>query len=647
MSEPDFPPPFARASGVPQARRGPAGATDLDGQRRGLEDERRARIDAERQLATRTEELAHANAEMRVLVADYERRLETRTNELGMARELANQAQRRTAEIATEFEQSGHAKNAFLARMAHEIRTPLSAMMGYATLIADSSATRAPNQTADWAHSLKRGAEYLQSLVADILDLSQIQGGEASLELAPTSIERVMTEVAGVIGQSATARALSFGLNFETAMPEVLTTDVVRLRQVLMHLGNNAVRFTPKGGVELRARLVSMSDASGRGTLELEVRDTGIGIAPDGVERIFEPFTQVHGNRETYGGAGLGLHITRRLVQWLGGSISVTSNLGMGSCFRVTLPVPQHEMVRQIDSRQSLRPTGVAAATPPAAKPAQPLAGTRILVVDDSQEICYVLRVILQRAGAEVECAFSGEAGLELLERASAPFDVALLDLQLPGISGIEAAIRMKQRGDAPRAIIALTANANPDAQRDALKAGCDEFLVKPVPAAHLQATIVTLLRRAGHATPPDPRGPAQRAPTTPPPGQRPTPAAGAQTAPPATDPTLEREDVDIPEELHRSYLGFLAQTRHDLAPHLAPGALEAGAELDPLRRLAHKLASSGGSFGYPAITHYARRVESLAQRDMADDLLVALQKLVTAIDTALTNAAPRGQRKP
>ena len=147
MSSSDTPHPFSPAAGDPPPRWGAAGATDIESLRRTLEDERRARLNAERQLAARAEELSHANAEMRVLVGDYERRLETRTKELGMARELANQAQGRAAEVATEIEQSGRAKNAFLARMAHEIRTPLSAIMGYATLIADSNAGRASSQT--------------------------------------------------------------------------------------------------------------------------------------------------------------------------------------------------------------------------------------------------------------------------------------------------------------------------------------------------------------------------------------------------------------------------------------------------------------------------------------------------------------------
>jgi signal transduction histidine kinase/CheY-like chemotaxis protein len=402
--------------------------------------------------------------------------------------------ERGNAELLLEKERAlaaSRAKSDFLANVSHEIRTPLGAMLGYAELVEER--VRQDADAAEWMAGLRRNGEHLLRLVDDVLDVSKIEAGALHVELGPCAPMAIVEEALEMLRGRARERGLALAVEYASAVPERIVSDAARLRQILVNLIGNAIKFTERGGVELVVRLET---AAAVARLVFEVIDTGIGIAPDYLRRMFEPFSQADtSTTRRFGGTGLGLAISRRLVQRLGGEIECESEPGRGSRFRFWVDPGPLEGVALVGGVAG--PTGAAGESP--ARPVEAPCG-RVLLAEDSPDNQRLVRTILQRAGHHVEVVSDGECAVAAALAAcdaDAPFDVVLMDMQMPVLDGYGATRRLRAAGYAG-VIVALTAHAMQGDREKCLNAGCDDFATKPIARAELVDVIARHLRKPG-----------------------------------------------------------------------------------------------------------------------------------------------------
>jgi len=352
-------------------------------------------------------------------------------------------------------------KDEFLANMSHEIRSPLTGIMGYADILLDK--LKDPEHL-QYLKTIKESGDYLIEIVNDILDLSKIEAGKLVLNMEVVSPHELLGEIHGLMDVRARERNLPLTLRYDGVVPGSIRTDRTRLRQIVINLVSNAIKFTEHGRVEIVLRYLK-----DRGLLEVEVIDTGIGIASEHKKILFERFTQADtSSTRQYGGTGLGLTITKRLVEMLDGTISLESEPGKGSTFRVTIPT-------------AAGPLAPALPLAPIAGEL-PLEGRRVLVVDDREEFCYLVSRYIEEAGGRPTAVTDGEAAVEAIAEAEKtdPFDAIILDIQMPGIDGYETTRRLRAKGFR-KPIIALTAGAMLGDREKCLRAGCDDYLSKPI----------------------------------------------------------------------------------------------------------------------------------------------------------------------
>lgn len=373
------------------------------------------------------------------------------------AQNTALRAARDAAEVAN------RAKSSFLANMSHEIRTPMNGIVGMADLLADTALS---DEQKDCVATIRGAALALTSLISDILDFSKVEAGRLRIEGAPFQLDGLIAEISDLLRPLAAQKQLYLTCRIEDEVPRLVEGDALRLRQVLMNLIGNAIKFTHEGGVTLH-----LSRTSRRGNqVRFRVVDTGIGIPEDQQALVFDPFEQVHSGRERqYEGTGLGLSISKRLAEAMGGSITVVSTPGQGAEFRLDLPLP---------ALAQTVPRTVAVSTDDLR-----LDGVAVLLVEDNRTNQAVVRKMLERRGARVEVADNGRSALECYDPER--FDIVLMDISMPVMNGLEAtrALRTceRQRDWTRRPIIALTGNAFDRDRKEAEAVGMDGFLTKPV----------------------------------------------------------------------------------------------------------------------------------------------------------------------
>ena len=540
-----------------------------------------------RKIAARTAELEATNASIEQAVVDRTAKLRASEIELQGAKEAA--------------ELANSAKSTFLANMSHEIRTPMTAIMGYTEMLLEPNHT--DSERHESLHVIRRSSGHLLEIVNDILDFSKIEAEKMTVERTSTNVSQIAADVISLMRPLAIAKGVECKLTFAKSALRTIQSDPVRVKQVLMNLIGNALKFTERGKVRLHVSGYVQDNCC---KTVFEVTDTGIGMTAEQISSIFRPFTQADDSTtRRFGGTGLGLTISKRLAILLGGELTVSSMPGVGSRFRFTVDGGSAENLELIDEV-----TEALVSSPPDLADADRIAlHGRILLAEDGPDNQRLISMHLRKAGAEVTLATNGRVAVALAR--SQPFDLILMDMQMPELDGYAATAEIRSLGgQAP--IIALTAHALAEDRYKCLAAGCTDYLAKPI-AKNLLLTVVARHLEAGK---PNERlgGPA-----------------------PTTDGLISTsilkssfdDDPDMKEAIEE-FVASLPQRVAALNRHYRER------RLSDLRRVLHQLNGSGGSYGYDGVTELAAQAEialnanySLVTIREALDLLITLVRTI------------------
>jgi hypothetical protein len=475
---------------------------------------------------------------------------------------LEDQIRRRTRELEVAKEQAevaSQAKTRFLSAMSHELRTPLTAVIGYAEQIQDQLAAPVPDQAAMARHAgvIETSAKHLLQLLNEILDMSKIEAGKLTVEALDFDPLEVVEEVRMLVDMLAQAKGLELRLRPQPPLPRRVRSDPLRFKQILLNLCSNAVKFTEQGSVTIEIGFLPESSR-----LQVAVADTGVGIEEADQSRILEPFQQAdESTSRRYGGTGLGLFISRRLVELLGGELTLRSIPGEGTRFSFSIDTGVVYDEELVDDPGALTVYAPAAARDPA-----PRLRGRVLVADDWHDNRNLIALYLQSAGLACDLAADGE---EAVERAlSQSYDLVLMDIRMPVMNGVEATRLLRGAGfSAP--IVALTANVMSEDVARYLANGFDQALAKPIERRRFYAALAAFL-----------------------------PAADAADA--VDESAVEQVSAD----LRRRFVNGLPARLQALE------AAQVAGDPQALSELAHDLKGAGGSFGHPELSAIGRRLE-------------------------------------
>jgi PAS domain S-box-containing protein len=487
------------------------------------------------------------------------------------------------------------AKSRFLASMSHEIRTPMTAILGYADLLMDPLAN--PDAQKNYASVIRRNGEHLLTLINDILDLSKIEAGKMTIALRRCSVVAILADVGSVVRPRAEQHGISVTVEYSGEMPETVLTDGDRLRQAVINLAGNAVKFTDSGGVRIVGSFLGQW-RDNQPAVRIDVIDTGIGIRAEVLPHLFQPFGQGDVSRK-FGGTGLGLAISRQIAQMLGGELNVASVFGEGSKFTLIVPTGNLDGIAMLQ-----RPAETILDAPVHKLQSQTtiLDGVRVLLAEDGYDNRELIEMVLGRGGATIA---SVENGRLAVERAlTGTFDVILMDINMPEMDGLEAT-RMLRKSGYDRPILALTANAMTGDADKCREAGCNEHLSKPIDRLQL---IHTVAKYAGRQTQEYQEQVV------------PLPA----TVMPNDDEALISQFVDDPD-IVGVLKGFITRLENQIdAMHQA----FVNGRFEELQRHAHKLMGAAGSYGYPTLTSTAKVLEDAASSQDAMAVGAALDDL-------------------
>ena len=445
-------------------------------------------LDARTQLTGSDEiaELGQAFDDMAEKLKQQIHSLTQREQELHNSREeLEQRVRERTLELATASEEAikaNQAKSAFLATISHEIRTPMTAIIGFAELLEDKSINDEDHKQA--TDAILTSGKHLLQLITDVLDIAKIEADKLELDIQTISPADVIDPIAKIVQPIADKNHVVFTHEYRTVMPELINTDAIRLRQVLLNLLNNAIKFTENGKVEL---IVSHHKVSN--IICLDIIDTGIGMNKEQLGRIFNKFEQADSSTtRKFGGTGLGLSLSRELVQLLGGDIAATSTPGVGSHF--TIKIPCNTRMEQTNTKWS----NLSISTQ--LNESQNLEGLRleghVLIVEDTEILRIMTSKTVSATGATVSYATNGIEAIKKVQEEH--FDLILMDMQMPVMDGVTAVEKLRSM-DIEIPIVMLTANVLKTDQLRCLEAGCDNFLAKPVKRSAIHSVLAKHLR--------------------------------------------------------------------------------------------------------------------------------------------------------
>lgn len=516
--------------------------------------------------------------------------------------EALRQAQQRA-------EAASRSKSEFLANMSHEIRTPLTAILGYTDLLRDEAIRHgASDDQLQSMSTIRRAGEHLLTVINDILDLSKIEAGRMEIERVETDLPRVLFDVDSLMRSRAAQNGVQLSTRLLTPIPDRVLSDPTRLRQILMNLVGNAVKFTARGRIEIE---VDLCTRSGEPAVQIAVVDTGPGMSPEQAAHLFQPFVQADTSvTRRHGGTGLGLTICRRLASLMGGDVQLVKTApGEGSTFTVTLPLHAMDGAQRVSDLlacvagpSTMQTTGAYAIE---------LRG-RILLAEDGEDNQRLISHHLRKAGADVVIAEHGRRALELITAANAagqPFGLLVSDMQMPEMDGYTLARTLRAQGSAIP-IVALTAHAMADDRQKCLDAGCSDYASKPIDRGALIATCARWMQSL----------------------------MDVDDAPPVIDVFPQsvlyselRDDPDYTDLVDEFVAGLPAKVTRLEQAFNTGGLLE-------LARLAHQIKGAAGGYGYPSISEAARHVEQYARaRVTADGTFDPGVDLTDAVELLLT----------
>ncbi len=490
--------------------------------------------------------------------------LQDKYNELEEAVEKRRKVEAELEALAHSLLGENEAKSRFLANMSHEIRTPITSIIGYAEAIKDGDLDQSGIDT------IIRNGRHLLSIINDILDLSKIEARKLDVELIDIDFFRLLKDVESVVSKTATDKGLEFFFEYQIPLPDRILCDATRLRQILINLCNNAIKFTDKGYIQ-----IWVSHDSQENQLYFSVVDTGIGMSQEQQKKLFEPFSQADtSTSRVYGGTGLGLNISRSLAQLMGGDISFTSEQNIGSCFTLTIEMKLPEDCEFVSQVPSECREGESEEV------ASPDLSGRVLLAEDHDDNRKLIVMMLQKMGLEVVEAFNGEKAVEAAMVDD--FDLILLDIQMPVMDGLQAREMLDQIGvSCP--IIALTANAMKHEVEHYIEVGFDDYLAKPIKRGQFARTIARYLGQENQV---------------------------------AEQQQQVFDDAAF-AELKRNY----AQTLHFEVQQLVD--YMNNEDHQQIARVSHMIKGTAGNFGFDQATQLAGRIEALARDHKIDRTLI------------------------
>jgi signal transduction histidine kinase/CheY-like chemotaxis protein len=507
-------------------------------------------------------------------------------HDLELEKERVERMSRELIEVNRELDRATRAKSEFLATMSHEIRTPLNAIIGMADVLSGTTLTLEQQKCVD---VFQRNGVGLLNLINDILDLSKVESGKVELEETPFDLADVIARAMEVVEVRSTAKGLTLRQAIAPGVPVFLAGDPNRLRQIVINLLGNSIKFTERGGLEVRVE--PDPEDSRPGCLRFAISDTGIGIPADKVDQIFESFTQADSSTtRKYGGTGLGLTISRQLVELMGGRIWVESTVGKGSTFFFTAKVGVQENQSQAPQPKA----SIAGSTHTAVRP-----GLRILLADDSEDNRFLILSYLNQAQASIDVAENGEIAARMFR--SGHYDLVLMDVEMPVMDGYAATqeIRRFERetGAPATPVLALTAHAFADMAEKSLAAGFTGHLTKPIRK-------VTLLEAVSGA---DDRE-----------------ASSAFVAGPA------HFKIPIEPGMEDVVPGYLDKRRKEIPQYRQ--ALE-NQDFDTIRMLGHKMKGTGAGYGFEELTFLGAALEQAALRKDIPEIRVKVEEFARYVD--------------
>lgn len=549
---------------------------------------------------------------------ELENRVRERTARLCQEVSTRRKAQLELIRARDQAESANRAKSMFLANISHEIRTPLNTILGFTELLQRETVSDRPENWTEHLEMIHSSGRHLLDLINDVLDLSKIEVGQMDVERVPCSPHEIIAQVISFCRIAAREKHLTLRYRWIGEVPKTIDTDPSRLRQLLVNLVGNAVKFTEFGSVSVVAEL-KRDDVP---RLVIQVIDSGIGISEEKQSVIFEPFTQADESvTREYGGTGLGLSISKWIACELGGDLTVDSAPGEGSMFTASIdPGPLENTTFLEASHELIRPAASIESSSSFGEPTLP-PGTRILVVEDGSSNRKLLRLLLTGAGAEVVTAENGKSGVE--KATSETFDLILMDMQMPVLDGYAATPRIRQAG-VTTPIIALTAHAMMGDRKKCLDVGCDDYVSKPIDTRNLLETILAALNT------PFPESPGE--------SESPEEAQMDQTSIYSELPTHDPEFREIVEDFVAKLEEKLPLMREYLADRRS----------DPLWREAHWVKGSGGTAGFPVFTAPASRLCQAAKQadfNRAELALAEIEEYAARIDIhfdVIVNAQPQ-----